>query len=241
MSPGWAKIAEMSKPTPGDDTDRSPAGVTVPRRRPRAHTGDQEAEKAVFAALERLLEITPLHEISVAQIIAEAQLSRASFYHYFSNKYDVVTALMATIFRDMYSQTHTELEAPWTDPRAALRHSLSTGMETWFAHRAVIAAVLENQHAVPDLAKVWAVASEPFRATLTAQIQSERDAGRAPDGLPAETVAAMLIASAERIFYVGSAGADEKLRTAAQRLDGIVAVSLAAIYGDPRGPVHDAA
>lgn len=218
----------------------------VRRRRPRAHTGDQAVERAVFAATEKLLETTPLHELSVAQIIAAAELSRASFYHYFSNKHDVVTALMTAIFRDMFSETSDELSAPWTDPGAALRHSLKSAMEIWFAHRAVIGAVLENQHAVPDLAKVWAAVSEPFRATLALQIQRERELGRAPDAhqgstIHADAIAALLIAGAERIFYVGSTGTDALLRTPAQRLDGIVAVALAAIYGDPHGPVTDAA
>ncbi len=208
-----------------------------PRRRPRAHTGDQAIEKAVFAATEQLLAITPLHEISVAQILAEAELSRASFYHYFSSKYDVVTSLMTKIFEDMYSETHTDLEGEWTDPAAALRMSLRPAMETWFEHRAVIQAVLENQHAVPDLAKVWSAVSEPFQAALAAQIQQQRDVGRAREGLPAEAIASMLISAAERIFYVGSTGTDPKLRNASQRLDAIVAISMAAIYGDPRGPV----
>lgn len=213
----------------------------VSRRRPRAYTGDQAIEKSVFAATEKLLETVPLHEISVARIIAEAGLSRASFYHYFSSKHEVVTTLMLNIFREMYSETHTELEAPWTDPGAALTLSLSTAMATWFNHRSVIAAVLENQHAVPDLAKVWSAASEPFRATLAGQIQRERDAGRAPTGLPAEAIASMLISAAERIFYVGSTDTDRALRTPAQRVDAIVAISLAAIYGDPAGPPTSAA
>ncbi|GAA0630800.1 TetR/AcrR family transcriptional regulator [Sporichthya brevicatena] len=208
-----------------------------PRRRPRAHTGDQAIEKAIFAATEKLLATTPLHEISVAQIIAEAELSRASFYHYFSSKHDVVTALMTTIFEDMFAETHTELEAEWTDPAAALRASLRPAMELWFEHRAVIQAVLENQHAVPDLAKVWSAVSEPFRAVLAMQVTQQRAAGRAPDGLPAEVLAAMMVSAAERIFYVGSTGTDPKLRTAAQRLDATVAICMAAIYGDPRGPV----
>lgn len=195
----------------------------------------------MFAATEKLLETIPLHELSVAQIIEAAELSRASFYHYFSNKHDVVTALMTAIFRDMYSETSDELTAPWTDPGTTLRHTLKAAMETWFAHRAVIGAVLENQHAVPDLAAVWSAVSEPFRATLTLQIQRERDLGRAPDGIPADAVAALAIAGAERIFYVGATGSDDKLKTPAQRLDGIVAVALAAIYGDPNGPVADVA
>lgn len=216
----------------------SPSVAPPPRRRPRPHTGDQAIEKAVFAATEKLLATTPLHEISVAQIIAEAELSRASFYHYFSSKHDVVTSLMTKIFADMFSETHTELESEWTDPPAALRNSLRPAMEAWFEHRAVISAVLENQHAVPDLAKVWSAVSEPFRAVLAAQIAQQRDVGRAPEGLPAEVIASMMVSAAERIFYVGSTGTDPRLRTASHRLDATVAICMAAIYGDPRGPVQ---
>jgi AcrR family transcriptional regulator len=216
----------------------TPTDGPPPRRRPRAHTGDQAIEKAVFAATEKLLATTPLHEISVAQIIAEAELSRASFYHYFSSKHDVVTALMTAVFEDMFAETHTELEAEWTDPAGALRSTLRPAMERWFEHRAVISAVLENQHAVPDLAKVWSAVSEPFRAVLAAQITQQRASGRAPDGLPADVIAAMMVSAAERIFYVGSNGTDPRLRTASQRLDATVAICMAAIYGDPRGPVN---
>src|SRR5579872_6739516 len=184
------------------------------RQRPRAHTGEQEAEKAIFEATERLLDERPLHELSVAQIITEAGLSRATFYHYFSSKFEIVAALMLRIFERMYSETSTVLEAPWTDPGEALRSSLRTGMETWFAHRAVIHAVLENQHAVPALARVWSAASAPFVAVLTDQIRREREAGRAVPGLPAEAIATMLVAGAERIFYVGSTGTDQWLGTA---------------------------
>jgi len=102
------------------------------------------------------------------------------------------------------------LEARWTDPGAALRSSLRNGMDTWFTHRAVIHAVLENQHAVPALAQVWSAASAPFVAVLTDQIRREREAGRAIAGLPAEAIATMLVAGAERIFYVGSTGTDAK-------------------------------
>ena len=206
------------------------------RQRPRAHTGEQEAEKAIFEATESLLSEQPLHELSVNQIIAAAGLSRATFYHYFSSKYEIVAALMLRIFEEMFSETHTVLEAEWTDPGVALRSSLATGMETWFAHRAVIHAVLENQHAVPALQQVWSAASAPFVAVLTDQIRREREAGRAVPGLPAEAIATMLVAGAERIFYVGSTGTDPWLGTADARLDAIVTIALAAIYGNPTGP-----
>jgi AcrR family transcriptional regulator len=210
----------------------TPAG----RQRPRAHTGDQAAERAIFEATELLLASEPLHELTVARIIREAGLSRASFYHYFSSKFEVVAALMGRIFEDIFSQTHTRLETDWDDHGVTLRASLKTGMDSWFEHRAVIHAVLENQHAVPALADAWAGLSGRFVAVISEQIRRERAAGRATDGLPPETIATMLVCGAERIFYVGSTGTDERLAQSRQRLDAIVTMALAAIYGSPTGP-----
>jgi AcrR family transcriptional regulator len=217
-------------------------GNPVDRQRPRAHTGEQAAEVAIFEAAERLLETHALHELSVAQIIKEAGLSRASFYHYFSSKYEVVVALMGRIFDEMYSETQTDLESHWDDPAQSLRSSLGTGMQTWLAHKAVIHATLENMHAVPALADVWTALKGRFVAAMTEQIRSERDEGRALGGLAPETIAEMLVSGGERIFYVGSSGIDPRLETPEQELDALVAVALAAIYGTPTGPaalVHE--
>lgn len=214
---------------------------TPGRKRPRSHTGDQAAERAIFEATERLLGEERLHDLSVAQIIKAAELSRASFYHYFSSKFEVVAALMAQIWGDIYSETHAELEGPWENPGEALRSSLRTGMDGWFAHKAVIHAVLENQHAVPALAEAWSAVSGRFVAALAEQIRREREAGRAVPGLPPETIATMLVCGAERIFYVGSTGTDSRMRTRDQRLDAIVTIALAAIYGSPTGPALERA
>lgn len=210
----------------------SPAG----RQRPRAHTGDQAAEQKIFEATERLLADRRLNDLSVAQIIKAAGLSRASFYHYFSSKFDVVAALMGRIWDDIYSETHDELEGSWEHPGDALRSSLATAMAAWTDHRAVIHAVLENQHAVPALADAWGAVAGRFAGVLAAQITAEREAGRAAPGPPPETIATMLVCGAERMFYVGSTGGDARLATSDERLDAIVTMALAAIYGRPTGP-----
>jgi hypothetical protein len=46
----------------------------------------------------------------------------------------------------------------------------------------------------------------------------------------------MLVCGAERIFYVGSTGVDPRMATPTQRLNAIVTIALAAIYGNPTGP-----
>ncbi|MCW3010684.1 MAG: putative TetR family transcriptional regulator [Solirubrobacterales bacterium] len=195
-------------------------------------------ETAIFTATERLLETKQLRELSVAQVIKEAGLSRATFYHYFSSKFEVVATLMERIWDAVYAETRQDLEADWADPGAALRESLRTGMDAWFAHRAVIHAVLENQHAEPALAKAWATVSERFVSALADQVRRERAAGRAVDGPSPETLARVLVCGAERIFYVGSTGTDPRMVTSEQRLDAIVALALAAIYGNAAGPAR---
>lgn len=209
----------------------------APRRRPRRHTGDQPAEKAIFEATERLLAKSALHEISVAQILVEAGLSRASFYHYFSDKYEVVATLVSAIFNDLYAGTHAEFEAPWTDPATALRASLRLGIDSWYRHRHVIQAVLENQHSAPSMAQAWTDVSQRFINLLAEQIEREQRAGRAVTTLRPELIASVLVGGAQRIFYVGSTASDPRLASPEHGLDAIVTLALAAIYGNPRGPV----
>ena len=69
--------------------------ATRRRDRPRVHGGNSDTEQAIFAATEELLEQVPLQDLSVAQIIERAGVSRATFYFYFSSKYAVVTGLLA--------------------------------------------------------------------------------------------------------------------------------------------------
>jgi AcrR family transcriptional regulator len=70
--------------------------------RPRAHGGASETERAIFEATERLLADVPLHDLSVAQIISAAGVSRATFYFYFSSKFAVVTGLLAQVMDEVF-------------------------------------------------------------------------------------------------------------------------------------------
>ena len=62
-----------------------------------AHDGSSVAETAIFDATEKLLAEYSLRDLSVAQIIAEAGLSRATFYFYFGSKFSVAASLLGRI------------------------------------------------------------------------------------------------------------------------------------------------
>lgn len=53
---------------------------------------DVEFRRCMFEALARLMATTPLDGITVADIVAEAHVSRASFYRRFRDKYDLLNS-----------------------------------------------------------------------------------------------------------------------------------------------------
>src|ERR1700756_2079958 len=124
--------------------------------RPRAHGGDSETERAIFAATEELLAVVPLQDLSVAQIISRAGVSRATFYFYFSSKYAVVTGLLAKIMDEIYDVMQPFVQRDGTEMAIGpLRDSLEAAAEVWSTHRAPLRAVMEHWHAVPELRELW--------------------------------------------------------------------------------------
>ncbi|MGV9863035.1 TetR/AcrR family transcriptional regulator [Rhodococcus koreensis] len=206
----------------------------VSRQRPRAHDGQRSAEVAVFEATEQLLQETSMQDLTVAQIIKRAGLSRANFYHYFASKYDVLVAMIARLFDDAYSES-----VPWQAPPGKTRAksmdaSMRGTIDMWSAHGAVICAAVEQMHSVPAVAAAWKVMLEQFVGAVAEQIIHERANGAAPDGASPEMIATMLVGGVERTFYVGSKGLDERLPSAESAVDSIVALTFAAIYGNQR-------
>lgn len=207
---------------------------TVARQRPRAHDGQSTAEVAVFEATEALLREAPLQDLTVAKIIKRAGLSRANFYHYFSSKYEVLVALVVRLLARTY-----DADGPWQAPPGKARarsmdESMRGTLDMWSEHGSVVCAAIENMYTVPGMATAWRSSVSQFVDALTEQITYERESDAAPDGPPADTVAAMLVCAIERAFYIGNGNLDARLPTPDSVVDAIVAVTFAAIYRGTR-------
>lgn len=201
------------------------------RRRPREFDGTSSAEQAVFDAAERLLEDTSLQDLTVAQILKGAGLSRANFYHYFANKYDVLVALVSRVFDQSYGEDAPWAASPGRDRAKQMGSSLAHTLEMWSDHGAVICAVIEHMHSQPAVGAAWQRMFARFVDTVTEQVRFERESGRAPEGAPADMVATLLVGAVERAFYVSSRGLDPRLPSVADVADSLRAVNEAAIYG----------
>ena len=199
--------------------------------RPRAHNGTGEAERAIFEATERLLIEVPLHELSVAQIISAAGVSRATFYFYFSSKFAVVTGLLERVMDEIFASVQPFVGRPGGQPpEAALRQALQESTKVWAAHRHALGAVMEHWHAVPELRELWLAVVERFTAAVAAEIERERKQGVAPPGPDSRHVAACLIWGTERCLYVAGLGVDASIPREEDLVEPLMTLWLGVLY-----------
>jgi AcrR family transcriptional regulator len=203
--------------------------------RPRSHAGTSETELAIFAATERLLSEVPLHELSVAQIIAAAEISRATFYFYFSSKFAVVSGLLARVMDEIF-----EVVQPFTrrddeiSPEEALRHSLTGATLLWKSHRPAMRAIHEHWNTTPELRALWLGVVQRFTDAVAAEIDRERDSGLAPDGASSRQIASALLWGTERCLYVAGLGVDADLPDEQQTLEPLLALWVGGLYAGQR-------
>jgi AcrR family transcriptional regulator len=197
----------------------------------RRVSASSETEHAIFDATERLLGRMQLHDVSVAKITAEAEISRATFYRYFTSKDAVIAGLLAKVMDEIFDAIAQFVGASEDDrPGPILRDALAGGWQVWNAHQPVMRAVSENWHRVPELEQLWLSIIDRFSGAIAAQIDRERAAGLAPPGIDSRRLAAMLLWSTERLMYVAAREDD-----VAGTLGPVTDLWLQAIYGVTHG------
>ncbi len=65
-----------------------------------AKKNSRNAKYRLACALEELMESTQLDHVRVSQIVAKAQVSKQTFYHHFSDKYDLMQYCLVDMFKD---------------------------------------------------------------------------------------------------------------------------------------------
>jgi AcrR family transcriptional regulator len=176
--------------------------------RPRVRTGGSDTEIAIFRATEKLLAEYPFADLSVAQIIAEAGLSRASFYHYFSSKLGVVAGLLISVMDEVFQAASPFIIRPGLSPTESLRASIRGALELWKQHRVLLRVTMENWPSSEELEAQWRNAMNSFAEAIADEIDEQREAGVLPEGLPSFELATALVWSTERCLYIAGRQTD---------------------------------
>ena len=198
----------------------------------RAREGNADTRAQILAATEGLLEHVALSDLSVAQIIEQAEISRATFYFYFSSKYDVVVGLLAKIMNDVYDVARPFIDRDDdAEPVTAMYRSLEAAATAWRTHRLALRAVSEHWNAVPELRTLWLGVVCRFTDGVAAEIDRQRAAGLAPPGIDSRELTTVLLWATERSFYVAGLGLQSELRSEQHAVEALFAVWRGAVYG----------
>lgn len=160
-----------------------------------------------MAATEQLLKERALNQLSVADIIDTAGVSRTSFYAYFPSK----TAVIAACLRQVMDQVMVAVRPFHTqaggDTETAIRLSLRQWVEVCKTHGALLRTVSEEWPHDEMLRALWFEMLETVTAGTAKVIRGARTSGQAPAGADARALAACLMWGYERVLHVALVGA----------------------------------
>lgn len=201
--------ARRPRRTPDDAGDPQPAGSLpfAPKIEDGAvATTPSGAQRDIFAATERLLQVSPVGDLTVAQILVEAGVSRTTFYKYFTSKHMVVSSMLRAVQAELI-----DVMKPWStrgaqSPADALRQAMRAVAQVWGGNRPVLRACSECWHSEPEIGSQWVAMLDRFVIDIARQIDCERRRGAAPAGIDSLGLARQLAWGGERMMYLAGFG-----------------------------------
>lgn len=178
-------------------------------RRDEPQQGDIGLRERILDALHKLLRERTFDTLSVADIITEAGVSRASFYFYFAGR----QAVLAELVRRAVGAGHDAAQ-PWVQakagPRETLRAGIDAGAGLWMSNAAVLRAIVESWASDPQLRELWLAQMATFTDAAIARIEADRQADPAVEarlhGVDVRALAASLTWTGERLYYLAACG-----------------------------------
>ena len=166
-------------------------------------------EERLIAAVQRLTDSgRSFSSVSVAELVAEAGIGRATFYLYFADR----TAFLLRLVDHARAQIAEPLDLVWGNPaldRRALGEVIRTVVARFHRHAAIISAVLEAAGVDDVVAARLDAEMQGFIATGTTVLAFAQGAGLIrPELRPPETAAA-LSWMIERVCYQVARQADD--------------------------------
>jgi AcrR family transcriptional regulator len=211
---------------------RRPSGNSELRDRRREALSRPDTRTALLNATERQLASTPLHDLSVARILDEAQVSRASFYSYFESKYDLAAMLLASVMDDMYELWRPFIERrEEDDPVVVFRAVLRDAVALWSSNRVIARVMHEYWNSVPEIGEQWLRAMERFTVAVAAELDRDRAAGLAPAGRDSRELAAAALWATEQLLFVAGTGSSPDLRNEEAIFETLIVLWSGLLYG----------
>lgn len=184
----------------------------------------------ILDALGRLLTETSLDELRIATILRAANVSRGTFYFYYSSKEDAFAALLDQV----YARVVPAFETLFADAGQRRPPALRAGITAWLGFEATDAAVIrtavEEWPRDAGIREIHLAAQRRLAAAVSRAIDADRKSGSGPAGMAGATLASALVWTLERAWY--QARADHHPEHGLQAVSAALAATIeSAIYG----------
>lgn len=171
-----------------------------------ATRGARSAHTAILDALERLLAERRFAELAVNDIIAEAGVSRTSFYAHFASRTAVLAGCLRRVVGAVAVAVDPFVTEAASDPEAAIRVSLERWVALASAHGPVLRTVSEQWIGDAELGELWLEVMAAFSAGTAGVIERARAAGTAPPGADPVALATCLMWGYEQVLHIALVG-----------------------------------
>jgi AcrR family transcriptional regulator len=182
-------------------------------RKSRSNRAERrEAVQAdLLGAVERLLERGEGYtELSVERLVAEAGISRSTFYVYFEDKGDLLSALSEEVIVEVSEAGRRWWDLPPDAPKQDVRAALKEVFNTYQQHRAVFAAVVDSAAYDTRVRNQFGALVLGLITELADHIRKGQAEGYVRQGLDPDRTAAWLTWMAERGLHQLVADASEE-------------------------------
>jgi AcrR family transcriptional regulator len=178
----------------------------MPSRRPQSAKGNPaELRERIIVATRELLDERRFEGLSVADILAAAGVSRASFYFYFPSRQAVLGELVRAAVGQGQEAAEPYLDVD-RDPVEGLRAGIRQGARRWRENAGVLRAIVEAWAADEDLRALWLAQMDTFTDAAAARITADARALAYLGDRDVRAVAAGLTWTGERLYYLAAAG-----------------------------------
>lgn len=207
---------------------------SVTRRSQNARTERRdELRRELLEAVERLIgEGESFTEISVEQLVAEVGISRTTFYVYFADKGELLSAWFTEIAGELAKVLSSWWELDAAPTREDLHDAMDHAMRTYRPHTALMAAAFHAASYDQGVRELTQAFMDTNIASLRRHIRAGQKAGFVDPQLPGDDVATWLLWMAERGFHVLLPGATDA--DIERHLDAYAAIVWNTLYAPTR-------
>ncbi len=201
------------------------------RRSSSAAGQDAALRESILTATSGLLVERRFGDLSVAEIVLAAEVSRGTFYFYFDSKQDVLAVLVRRAVEQGLEAAEPWLAGP-ADRIAALRHGIGVGADLWARNAPVLRAIVESWQTDPRLKDLWMQQMQSFTEATAAQIDRDREAMAHLAGRDSGAVASALTWLGERLYYLAACQVPP-FDDGDTLIDTLLYVWASTLYGEP--------